>query len=442
MLTTQIPAAELAVGMVVEVPPDLTGATKQKVITGVYNSIHYPSTIYGIDVTNGSYWSSHIPPNTPHKVLRSTKRILVGLRDVDVDPLALYMPNLDGLHGSDPEIFAVRKSGEIIPAWEYLPGKKKPLAFPDGTAYYDGFQAEFTVDPCGCHGFLTDRVREGLRAVWEAAKMVDPDATLSIASALPVGRDTLMTTDPDHVALGCSPSRNAYGEGKLSVADPYELQWRFAGSHLHYGYDGITEQNVIPTVQMLDAVAGVMNVAMGGEFGCRERRRWYGHAGEFRFHLRNPNIPYHLTGYYNLNTNRLEWRVPDTTILSHPVTYNFFIDISRQVMKMGVLGFGFLWQATEEETRTAINEYDVVLARKILERNRRMVNTIIQRVYGKNSSEPLVTYAWRLLNGGLGEVVKDPTDVVRNWSLDNDWLKEGVRSPLYRTAATNAVGKL
>jgi hypothetical protein len=193
---------------------------------------------------------------------------------------------------------------------------------------------------------------------------------------------------------------------------------------------------------MLDAVGGVMNVAMGGEFGCRERRRWYGRAGEFRFHLRNPDIPSSTREEYEANSNRLEWRVPDTTILSHPVTYNFFIDISRQVMRMGVMGLGFLWQATEEETRTAINEYDVVLARKILERNRRMVNTIIQRVYGKNSSEPLVTYAWRLLNGGLGEVVKDPTDVVRNWSLDNDWLREGARSPLYRTAATNAVGKL
>ena len=125
MLTTQIPAAELAVGMVVEVPPDLTGVTRQKVIMGVYNDLHYSSAIYGIDVTDGSFWSSTtLAADTPYKVLRSTKRILAGLRDVYMSPSALYMPNLDGLHGSDPEIFAVRKSGEVIPAWEYLPGKR------------------------------------------------------------------------------------------------------------------------------------------------------------------------------------------------------------------------------------------------------------------------------------------------------------------------------
>jgi hypothetical protein len=324
--------------------------------------------------------------------------------------------------GADPEVFAVRGTGELIPAWEYLPPKEKGIPVMQdvaqqvdgGFAYYDGFQAEFTTIPVQCHGYFTDRVRMGLKAVLTAARKVDETATLLPASALPISRPTLEACDPDQIALGCSPSQNVYGEPRMAVPDPMELGWRFAGCHLHYGTPDVPVERVTDTVRLLDAVAGVMGVAMGGELGVelggRERRRWYGRAGEFRYHPATTGAP------DSLPQHRLEYRVPDQILLCHPATFNLFVDVARMVMKLGASGQGFLWDAEEDEVREVVNECDWEGARRIIRKNERVFQTIVARCYGV--TEHLIPSTLRTVYEGLVAVVGKPKDVVGNWVLE------------------------
>lgn len=378
------------------------------------------------------------------KVRPADPVFLAGL--LDIPPGVMVVPGTS-YAGSDPEVFAVRADGTVLPAWEYLPGKDSGLGFTthantpvgsSGYAYFDGFQAEFTVEPGHCHGYLTDRVRMGLRTVLHRARAVDPGARLTIDSAVRTPREVLMVCPPERCELGCAPSQNIYGSPRLAVPDTYELEWRFAGAHLHYGTNIVHEKNLDRVVKLLDAVAGVVNVAMGGKYNVPQRRRYYGRAGEYRWHpvdsktRTNPNLS------ELKKVSRLEYRTPDTILLSHPAPFNFFVDLARGVMKIGAAGYEFLWHAEEDEVRAAINQCDVGLARKILGRNEKFLRTMVRRCY--NTEQSVIT-GMRLVMDGIESVVQDPQDVCGNWMLDATtatdygstdqtlWHPEGIRSP-------------
>lgn len=344
------------------------------------------------------------------------------------------------LAGSDPEIFVVDEKGVVIPAFTFLPEKKeavheRPYYACEIDAFYDGFQAEFTLTPVSCHGFLTDFVRHGMRMVLAAARKKNPNATLTIDSALPLSRTMRMEVPPEHLQLGCAPSKNVYGEPKLAVPDPMELEYRFAGCHMHFGRTlSVKEPDkkiLTQTIKLMDAVSGVAMVAMGEGYNCPVRRQYYGRAGEYRHRVVN-------------GVEILEYRVPDTVLLSHPATFNLIWDITRTVYRMGQNGLEFLWNAGEDEVRTAINEYDVALARKILERNRGIFERIIDRSnpgWGATNEE-WTGAAMRVFFSGIGSVVREPRDVEGNWwlgkrdsansftsSKDYWYLESGSRTP-------------
>lgn len=322
--------------------------------------------------------------------------------------------------GADPEIFAVDADGVVIPAFTYLPPKEAGLPLPAdryrstaGSAFYDGFQAEFTVAASSCHGFLTDYVRWGLQKVWREAQKVNPSARLTIHSVVPIPRNIRKSVDPAHMKLGCSPSKNVYNEPPLAVPAPEDLESRFAGAHMHFGSgDGkkISDEVLHRTVRFLDAVAGVASVALGEGYNCPERRRFYGRAGEYRFHQ---YVPYGSSA-------RLEYRVPDTVILSHPAIFNLMWDLTRVVWRMGMAGLNFLWDASEEDIRTAINDYDVKLARQILTNNLPMFRKIITKANPQwgCSDKDYVESSEKAFFGGIGSIVRVPDDVVGNWMLE------------------------
>ena len=173
-----------------------------------------------------------------------------------------------------------------------------------------------------------------------------------------------------------------------------------------------------------------------------ERRRYYGRAGEFRWH---PGVPVVLKLDVLKGTPRLEYRVPDTTILAHPATFNLFVDVARMAFRMGALGLNFLWDGDEDETRTAINTTDVGLARRILLRNEKMFKRFVERAYGVGT--PTMAAAMRVVHEGIGAVGMDPTDVVGNWKLrkseravyepvePNVWQPEGYRQGCWKQFA-------
>jgi hypothetical protein len=319
--------------------------------------------------------------------------------------------------GADPEIFVLGKDGVVLPAFEYLPSKSDRK---DHNPFWDGFQAEFTTIPIGCHGFVTDYVREGLQKTILAAKTKDPDAKLTIDSVVPIPLELRQRVDPEHLQLGCAPSKNVYGERRLAVPAPEELEIRFAGAHMHFGSSSMTESVLDRTVRLLDAVAGVAMVAFGEGYNCPDRRRFYGRAGEYRYHppasTRCPPEMYKPFA----SDSRFEYRVPDTVLLAHPATYNLMLDFVRVVWRMGVAGLEFLWDADEDLVRRTINEYDVKSARQILEHNRPMLVRILEKSnpHWETNDSVWVEASLKAFFWGIGEVVDDPRDVWGNWWLD------------------------
>jgi hypothetical protein len=411
---------ELEPGMILaDPPPAVKEISGPLVVSGVNRDFEkdFPPTNGQVYVFNekGEYTQINTTGVDGTFKVRKDPAFLSTFKDV---PAMEFRVGGSTYAGADPEVFATRGDGTVIPAWEFLPAKPTtPKGF--GVEYWDGFQAEFTIEPTHCHAYATDRVRRGLQRVWRAARQVHPDAVLSIESAVRVPREVLMAANPNHVSLGCAPSQNVYGESRMAVPDTYELEWRFAGAHIHHGTNSIHEGNLARTIRTLDAMAGVVNVAMGGKFVNRERRRWYGRAGEFRWHPYTTPTTQYAAGTIS-TVSRLEYRVPDTLILAHPATYNFYMDFERMALKMGMGGWDFLWHADEDEVRTIINQGDVELARQVVGRNERMFHRVVGRCYGMSddANAPVVRVALQLVMEGMESILRDPTDIVGNWMLE------------------------
>src|SRR6266550_1674848 len=105
----------------------------------------------------------------------------------------VYEPDIveaycSGITGADPEIFCVDKNGIIIPAFSFLPTQKKAKPMnPSGyyspyssapLIYNDGFQAEFTVSPGGCHSSIVDCIQSQMKLLLKAARIAVPGARL------------------------------------------------------------------------------------------------------------------------------------------------------------------------------------------------------------------------------------------------------------------------
>jgi hypothetical protein len=152
---------------------------------------------------------------------------------------------------------------------------------------------------------------------------------------------------------------------------------------------------------MLDRIVGVGMVTFGQAYPYPDRRRLYGRAGEFRHH------------------HTLEYRVPEVILGAHPSTWNLWWDLARVALWLGIQGLEFLWDAEDDEVRYAINKSDVPLARKILERNERMLRMVVEKVV--YSVPDHVQHTLATIYEGIDVAVARPTDIEGNWKLGKPW---------------------
>lgn len=311
--------------------------------------------------------------------------------------------------GADPEIFAGDADGMVIPAFEYLPGKDKPVKTDDvangkNNVYWDGFQAEFTTTVVTCLGWQVDSVQLGLKKVLQEAKKYDKKAILLPQTVVDVPLQMLMDGKNEHIEFGCMPSLNAYGV-KPYLASGREVPFRPAGGHIHFGIGKTTEKDAIPIVKALDAVLGVACVSLFAKFDDPRRRTIYGLAGEYR-------LPNH----------GLEYRVLSNAWLFHPMIMNLIFDIARKAMMLGKTGQLNCWETTDEETMSIINRCDVDGARRILTRNKEVMLSIIKAAYHPSSyGADSAQMAFNVFMSGMEKVIKNPNDIAGNWNLEGQW---------------------
>lgn len=324
---------------------------------------------------------------------------------------------LSGLHvknavscksGCDPEIFAIDKFGDVIPAWEFLPAKSAAVTrkcdeYGRNTAYWDGFQAEFTIAAGECMGWGMDRVRNGLGLVHNALRKHDTNAKLTLRNVVTIPPSTLSGATEEQVSLGCSPSLNAYGAAGEKVPDPRSLPWRFAGGHLHFGVGAAIKTKAVKYVKAIDAVLGVASVGMFANIDNPLRRQFYGLAGEYR-----------------LPTHGIEYRVLSNAWLCHPAVAFYCFDMARGAM--GLLRTNQMSRFAiydEERTQRVINECDVDGARELVRSNEKLYRALAWNYYGTTDGGNL---ALRMIYEGVENVV-DVEAIEKNWMLgDEDWV--------------------
>lgn len=304
--------------------------------------------------------------------------------------------------GTDPEFF-LSQNGQVVPAFEHLPDKYTTA---DGL-FWDGFQAETVVDPFKrpsgerntapyCHSLLAQNLGQQIQRL--ALKGLN-------VAAIPVWRvpnSMLAWASEAHVSLGCDPSRNVYGTFGRVVERPRELQWRFAGGHVHFNLtaeERCNPDNIRYLVKTLDALLGIPSVCLAQNYDHFIRRRYYGLAGEYR-------LPPH----------GLEYRTLSNFWLMHPQAFMLVFDLARHVLNIGRARLRNVFVGQERSIRDTINYCDVKSAKDFMHLNREFYTAWSELLYGNSQA------FWMAIQNGLDKVLPNwGRDVVGAWKLPQDW---------------------
>lgn len=337
---------------------------------------------------------------------KQAEKMLVAYQKAEFDNLYQNLGHNFQI-GSDPEIFVEDNAGKIIPAFAFLgsKGEKKDMTRQNKPVYWDGPQAEFETVAGGCLAYHVDSIQEGLETVYKAAKKYDHDAKLSIKTVMEIGYDVLQAAKDEHIAFGCMPSENVYGL-KSKEVPPRELPFRSTGGHIHFG---IGEKNknaeqVKQMVRALDSILAVCCVSLFAKYDNPIRRQFYGMTGEYR-------TPKH----------GLEYRALSNAWICHPMISHLVLDLARKCLVFGEKGFLKFWETSEAETIECVQNCDVDLAHKIMERNRSTILKIFRAAYSYLSEKQLEN-AYHIFYDGVDAAIKNPSDIINNWKLDGGWV--------------------
>lgn len=283
--------------------------------------------------------------------------------------------------GTDPEIF-LERGGKLLPAFRVLGDKHT------ANPYWDGYQAEFRVEPAAQTAALLRRIKEKLAALAAFGN-------LSGSSVVRLTAAERNAATEEQIALGCDPSLNVYGTARLDPGDPRKLIWRFSGGHLHGGIaDRMqTQQDAENIVRFADATLGLLLTSLGEGFDHPIRRKYYGRAGEFR-------LPPH----------GIEYRTLSNLWVTSPVLATLVIDLWRKVLEVGLAGGRQLIEASDDAVRGAIDATDAAWAREIMAANEKVWLALLAAAGHKP----------RIFNRLLRPVNfkgAEPHAVARNWGL-------------------------
>ena len=310
--------------------------------------------------------------------------------------------------GCDPEVFAVTIKG-VLPAYKFLPHKRDPITFRDGehqlgesSIFWDGLQAEMTTPADACIARIVDAVHYALKRIRTAAIAAAPDARLTVENVVAYPKHERLIAAKEHVELGCSPSRNVYGDAGRLVRDGRALPVRFAGGHIHFG-SSIALDKQEEVVRALDAILGIWSVGAAASIDNPIRRKFYGLAGEYR-----------PTKY------GVEYRSLSNFWLCHPGIMSLTFEIARVVLSAIAENAHYAWQVDEREVRKVINESDVAGARAILTRNAKLFNYLMgsTNINSRKAREAAINVGLH----GIESAVPLYRDIEANWGLQKQWI--------------------
>lgn len=178
--------------------------------------------------------------------------------------------------GSDPEGWIINKqTGKAEPITNLLGGDKgEPISFLPGYGYQeDNCSWEFNIPPCSTKEEFID----SFTAALEELENVLPNHILKIQPSIEF--DPEMITDKKQVEIGCSEDFSAYTYEKEQIPDLSSTSKRFAGGHIHIGYEDPAWDKSVLLCKHLDAYLGLIAVFLDTD---TERKKAYGTPGRHR----------------------------------------------------------------------------------------------------------------------------------------------------------------
>lgn len=191
--------------------------------------------------------------------------------------------------GADPEVFLCStKSGEVIPSCGLIGGtKEEPQQCEDlGTGYAyqeDNVMLEFNIPPTTMPDMFTASIRDMLS--WCADFVRTKELVIDVQSERLFSNDKLRS--PNAQRFGCAPDMDAYSTTGMpragidagSLVDG-DAQWRFAGGHVHIGFDrSQVEAPDFVIAKLCDLYLGLPCVGADDQ---NRRRQLYGLPGLYR----------------------------------------------------------------------------------------------------------------------------------------------------------------
>lgn len=313
----------------------------------------------------------------------------------------MSLKKLEVTAGVDPEWF-FESQGAVVPAFQVLKSKKEVQARgAQWGTYWDGFQAECFVPPSVKHGELLANLRLALRDGVVEVRTQVPTARIAQRTVIDVPEDTLATASEEHVALGCSPSLNAYEMEGMKVEEPRGLKFRFSGGHYHMGVPLMNPGMARRMILASDVVAGVPSLLMFQNHDNPVRRMYYGLPGEYR-----------------LPAWGVEYRFLSNAWLFHPAVAKLTWHLVRAGLKLGAKDVGGVFQFDQEGVKKCLLDGDLDAAEKHVKENKNVYTAILRAEYGDQAGRVA-----ELISKPIREFV--PLDSVEeNWCLFKDQPRE------------------
>ena len=244
--------------------------------------------------------------------------------------------------GADPEVFLLDENQTVVSAINKIGGTKEaPRAISDTTLVQeDNVLLEFNIKPATSQGMFLEHMEKAL---------------LDVKKILPTGHDILNIASYDLPTeelasveawmSGCAPTVNAWTR-KVIPNNGFTSGVRTSSGHIHIGYERPQRGVNLAIAKACDLFLGVPSVIMDAD---RERRKYYGVAGEIR------HKPYGV-----------EYRTLSSFWINDPVLCEWvWQNVERATAYLNKYGASEL-NEMRDDLRGAIDTYDTKLCNQLI----------------------------------------------------------------------------